>query len=177
MARSFTGNAEILSKAYESQSLDLGAGVVPSEIKQTTSLTSGTGAGAVNEGWSDSRSLAVGSESLDLTALTQTDADGDTIRSAISFSKGKVVTIKNTSSSGYLIVGGGTGGAGAADAWAGTDSMLYSDASRLTVQAGGFISWYSPAGGAVANGTADILEIEAVVATQTYEILVTGEAT
>jgi hypothetical protein len=44
------------------------------------------------------------------------------------------------------------------------------------VSAGGFLLWTDPAGVAVTNTSADVLNLQGVSATQTYDIIIMGES-
>ena len=80
------------------------------------------------------------------------------------------------SAANYLAVGGGTNGASAADAWALAGGPFSADSTIIHIPAGGGWLWYDPAGVAVTNATADILALGGVTTTQSYEIIIVGEA-
>ena len=136
----------------------------------------GTAASQADEVWSDKATVGSGAfTNLDLKALAQLDTGAVTLRT-VDFAVIKGVFIRNLSASGSLKVGGGTGGASAADAWALAGGMFETDASIVSIPFGGGLFWYDPAGVAVTNSTADILALGGVSATQTYEIIIIGEA-
>ena len=155
--------------------LDLGSFREPHVVDYDVTWPTGTAVNQADEVWSDSRSLAVGSENLDFTALPQVTSTGVAVRT-VAFAVIKAIIIRNTSASGRLVVGGGSTGAGAADAFAGTGYPFATDASETEIPFGGAWVWTDPTGVAVTNGATDILHIEAVGATQTYEIEIVGEA-
>jgi len=176
MAASYTAKVLASFIAAEEWTMD-GAGgtaTIPHKVAFDTNLAAGTAAGQVAMAWHDSVSLPVGTGPLQLDGLTQLDAAGATLHS-VAFGVVKGIMIKNTSASGKLTIGGGTGGGGAADAWAGAGTPFVSDASRIDIPFGGLFVWYEPAGTAVANSTADVLEFEATSATQTFQIAIIGE--
>nr|MBC8425163.1 hypothetical protein [bacterium] len=114
----------------------------------------------------------------DLFALTELDDDGDATGRTISLAKVKTLAIRNTSSAGSLLVGGGTNQTPDADAWidGGTEGWLTADASLLRIAAGDAICLTFRAGVTVTNNTSHILSLQGIGSTQTYEILVTGDA-
>jgi hypothetical protein len=175
MAATFT--AELIARlvASETWTLDQGnLGGNSHKVDATVSVAAGTAASEIDLVWSDSRSLAVGTEQLELDNLTQLDSAGATLN-ARTFSVVKAILIRNTTASGLLTIGGGTGGAGAADAFAGAGYPMVADSDKIDIPFGGFFFWYDPAGAAVTNGATDVLEVEATTATQTYEIAIIGE--
>ena len=174
MARTYAANFSVALSGSEVQTLDKGAGSIRHAIEQSANLPSGTADGQVNEIWSDTRTLAVGSENLELDNLTQLDSAGATMRT-VAFAVVKGIVVRNTSASGRIALGGGTTGAGAADAFAGAGYPFAADASEVDIPFGGCWSWYDPVGVAVTNAATDILHVEAFTATQTYEIVIIGE--
>ena len=175
MAAAFTARILARMTATESWSLDQGVlGGSAHKVEADLSASAGTAAEQIDLAWSDARSLPVGSEELELDNLTQLDSAGATVN-ARTFGVVKGILIRNTSASGTLILGGGTGGAAAADAFAGAGYPLVTDASKIAVPFGGLLMWYDPVGVAVTTGATDILHVKATGATQTYEIIILGE--
>lgn len=176
MAATFT--AKVLARVTGSElwALDQGnlGGGNAHKVEAEYDLAAGTATSQTNLIWSDSRSLGVGTEDLELDNLTQLDSAGATLN-ARTFSVVKAICIKNTTSSGTLIIGGGTGGAGAADAFAGAGYPMVDDTDKITIPFGGCFLWYDPVGVAVTNSATDILHVEATGATQTYQITIVGE--
>lgn len=167
----------LLVEAVRSATLDRGSLKEGHAVDFSAVWPSGTSDSQANEVWSDERTVnAAAHDNLDLTSLTQLDSGGSTIRSGVTFSVIKAVFVYNTSSSGYLVVGGGTDGAAAADAWALAGGMFSSDASIVHVPAGGCLLWSDPAGVAVTNSSADILHFGGITANQTYRVIIVGEA-
>ena len=178
MASTYT--AKILARIIGSEIITLDTGNVGGQhtITQDVAYAAGTASSEVDLVWSDSRTLPIGTEQLDLTNLTQLDSAGATVNARI-FSKVKAIMFVNTTAigtAGALIFGGGTGGAGAADAWAGNEHPSATDASRFVLTPGGSAHWTIPAGAAVTNASQDILEVQAIGAEMTYEIVIIGNA-
>lgn len=165
-------------EGVRSAALDAGSLKEVHAVDFAATWPSGTSTSQADEVWSDTRTVnAAAHDNLDLTSLTQLDSSGGTVRAGISFAVIKAVHVVNTSSSGYLVIGGGTDGAAAADAWALAGGMLSSDASIVHVPAGGTFTWSDPAGVAVTNSSADILHFGGVTANQTYKVVIVGEST
>lgn len=164
--------------ATKSDTLDRGSQKALHEIDVTLGWPSGTAASQADEIWSDTRTVnAAAFDNLDLTNLTQLDSSGGTLRSSISFAVVKLVLIRNVSTSGHVLVGGGTDNGSAADAWALAGGMFQTDASLCAIPFGGALLWYEPAGVAVTNSSADVLCVGGVTANQTYQIIILGEST
>lgn len=170
MAASFTASLLVRLKATETWTLDAGVGNIQHLVEQSPSVGAGTADGQIDQAWSDSRSLAVGTEDLELDNLTQLDSAGATLN-ARSFSVVKGIVIKNTSTSGKLTIGGK-----GATAFAGAGYPFVDDTDKADINAGSVWFWYDPAGVAVTNGASDVLLVEATTATQTYDIAIIGEA-
>jgi len=131
----------------------------------------GTGLSKADAVWSDTRSLGVGTELLDLTALVQLDAAAKTIRT-VNLDKVKYIRIKNTTTAattGYLEIG-----AGGANPWIGALWKAADDTT--TVPFLSVLEWGDPSGVAVVAGTGMTINVQAFTATQTYEILIIGES-
>jgi len=152
-------------------------------IEQDATWANGTGAGQVDEVWMGEGTVAAGAfVNLDLKALAQVDDDSVAIRT-IDFASIKKITVKNITAgaTGYLTIGGGTGAASAADAWAGADTPFLTDATINALQTPNsatndraVFKWTSQTGGTVTNTSKDILCLGGVTATQTYQIHITG---
>ena len=178
MAQTAKATIKVDIGGLRSSALDIGANNETIGALVSLAWPNGTATSQVNEIWSEgSRSLAASAnDAFDLTSLTQLDAAGATVRPAVAFSVVKLVYIRNTSATGSLIVGGGTGAGGASDAWALATGLLSADAATTNVSAGGFLLWTDPAGVAVTNTSADVLNLQGVGATQTYDIIIMGES-
>jgi hypothetical protein len=87
--------AQILVDAYvrETRANDVAKEVRTTPFRYWVSLTDGTGASEAQIAWSDSRTLASGSESLTLTGISDT-RDGAAV--TVAFSAVKAVVVKNT---------------------------------------------------------------------------------
>lgn len=113
-------------------------------------LKTGTGSGQVDKIWSDRRTLAAAaSDVLDLAGVL-TDSFG----TAITFSKIKLVYIKNRATTdGYDLRAG-------PDATAGWVGMFIDATDRNRIAAGGCLLWYDPNGQAVGAGATDELWLQ-----------------
>ena len=141
-------------------------------LNEEVSLTwpDGTGASEADEVFIDksvSLTVAASPDDIDLNTLDQVDGDDDSVRT-VDLAKVKGFWLENESSSGSLEVGGA-----AAQAWTG---MLKAANDVLIIPAGGAALILMPAGVAVTNGVADTLRLTAVGATQTYTLLLLGDA-
>jgi len=160
--------------ALRASPLDVGSVSSRHVVETDLSWPDGSGTSQADEVWSDSRSLPAGNETHDLNSLTQLDADGNTVRAAISFDNVKRLVIKNTltaGAAGILTVGGG----GVAP-FEGSGTPFEAAGSTTDVVAGGEMVWTSPVGGVCTALVKDLL-ITAAGATVTYDILVIGDAT
>ena len=112
--------------------------------------------------WSAAASLSSsGTKDYDLQGLTQQDADGNTVRGSISFSKpGTGGTLK--------------AGAAASDPWVGNDTPFPASTDVASIPRSAALVWISPDGGAVSS-SAKVLRLEASSA-QSFEILIVGES-
>jgi len=159
--------------------MDLGTLTFPATCEQALTWPDGTSASQADEVWSDEATITSGAYlNLDLKALAETDDDGDATGRTVDFAKVKILCIVNTSSTGSLVVGGGTDNGGAADAWidGGTEGWLAADSDLDRIPAGGSMFRVFPSGVTVTNTTSDILGLGAVGANQTIEILLAGNA-
>lgn len=125
----------------------------------------GTGSGQVDRIWSDRRTLASsGTDTLDLAGVL-TDSYGSTI----TFSKIKLVYIKNRSSTDGVDL---RAGPDATNGWVG----MFIDASdRNRIAAGGCLLWYDPNGQSVGAGATDELWVQNDGSVSCdYDIIVVG---
>lgn len=158
-------------EAGRTVSLDQGSSRAMHALAESLSWPSGTAASQADEVWSDQREVASGAnDDLELDSLTQVDADGNTVRS-VSLAVVKLVYIRNISTSGRVDVG-----AAASNPWAGAGLPFVDGSDKAAIPFGGGWLWYDPAGVAVSNGSADVLRVAGVTATQTYQIIIVGEA-
>jgi len=158
-------------QAARSVTLDQGTSKALHALAEALSWPSGTAASQADEVWSDKRDVAAAAnDDLELDSLTQVDADDNTVRS-VSFAVIKLVYIRNISTSGRVDVG-----AAASNPWAGAGFPFVDGSDKAAIPFGGGWLWYDPVGVAVSNGSADVLRIAGVTATQTYRILIIGEA-
>ena len=155
---------------------DLGAFSLDPLLSLVTDYAAGTGSGEIDQQWSDARQLAAAAhDDLDLTSLPAATADPR--GAGVAFSAVKRIAVLKTDSGDYLEIGGGTDGAGAADALAGTDDYPFSADGDIVQVVGqnGLWLWINPEGCAVAAGTA-VLHIGGITSTQDYQILILGNA-
>lgn len=164
-------------EAVDVTQMDQGVSKILHELELALGWPDGTAVNTANEVWSDSRTItAAAFENFDLTALAQLDDGAVTLRT-IDFATIKAILIKNTSTAGRLRVGGGTNNGSAVDAWALNGAPWISDASMTDIPFGGWFAWGDPTGVAVTGTSADILSLGALVANQTYEMVIIGKAT
>ena len=160
--------------------MGLGTETYPATVEESLNWPDGSGANQADEMWTDDAGsvAATAFVNLDLFALAQVDDDGDPVRN-VSLANVKAIEIRNTSSADYLTVGGGTGGGGETDAWidaVGTEGWLFADNDLMNIPAGGGICIWFPSGVTVTNTTSHILCIAGKTSTQTYEIIIIGDA-
>lgn len=128
-------------------------------VNEALTFLDAAGALGVTSQWKDSRTLT-GTENLDL-------AGGVTNRFGVvkTFTKNKVLYVKNAHTSGTITVGGGS------NAFVGWFS------GSTVLGAGEGMLFFSPlaAGKTVTAGTGDILQIVASVSAMAYDIVVLGE--
>jgi hypothetical protein len=154
-----------------------GSSSVVERLRSLYTFPDGTDPGEADAFWADVDTVAAGAiDALELDNLAALPGIG-----AVTFSKIKGIAVANKSASGYLTLGGGSGGSTTpnADSWSDTDagvdgSPFSADGSFIRVGAGDVFVWTAKAGIPVVNTTADKLGIEGFVATQSYEILVWG---
>ncbi|MBN2293494.1 MAG: hypothetical protein JXM70_13780 [Pirellulales bacterium] len=134
-------------------------------LRALADLNDGTGTDQADMVWHvEDQILAAGNSStLDLENLSQS-IFGDAI--SLSMAKVKAILIVNTSSSGYLLVGGAAG-----DEWL---EPFAAAGDKVKVMPGGQLLLANPGGGwSVGAGSTD-LKIEAVMAQATYDIAILG---
>ena len=147
---------------HEIGSHDLGSKRAEHVMELAKGLAAGTGDNQVNLAWSDRRSLAATSEDLDLSGGL-TGAFGDTL----TFSKVKVIVIRNNDDTDNLTVGGA-----AANQFA---SWVADASDKVVIAPEGYLVLVAPLDGyAVTAGTADLLKVDAGAATISYDIAVIG---
>ena len=183
MADTVTATITATIKAHVSQTYADGASsVVEPSISYSDSLAAGTGSDQCDEVWSASQTVtAAAFDNHDLTSLTQKDSAGATIRTGISFGEVKSILIHNTTDSGtggYLLVGGGTDGAGALDAFTGSagEGWLEGDGDKLSIPPESMIAMNFPDGVTVTDTSNDVLCVAAVTQDQAYKIIIVGVA-
>lgn len=136
--------------AHETSNGDISRTLRATPVSYAMSLSDGTGASQAQVVWSDSRTLAGASESLDPASLSDT-RDGAAV--TVTMTAVKVAYLRNTHASISLTAAGGPFGSG------------------VTVQPGGVA--------AVASPTAGGLSAAAITATgsagATYDIVLIGE--
>ena len=157
----------------------IGGGInkIQERLSASQVLPDGTTTGKAERMWGDARTVTAGAvDALELDNLPSIAGPG-----AVTFSKIKGLVVKNLSATGYLTLGGGSGGktAPAADAWSGTDagvvgSPFSADASTIHLGPGDVFAWSSLAGVSVVTTNGDELGVEAFTANQDYEILMWG---
>jgi hypothetical protein len=148
-------NAQIMLSilAHETSAGDLSRTLRATPASYALSLTDGTAANQAQVVWSDSRTLAGSSESLNLASLADT-RDGAAVSVAITAAK--AVYIKNSHASISLTFAG---------------SPL--PAGGLTVAAGGAYTQIDPSSSGMATGTVTVTGS----AGATYDIVLIGEGT
>lgn len=180
MADTVTTTIQLKLQAKRSVNMDNGTETVTHTVSEDTSFVDGTSTSQNDEVFCVTRTItAAAYENHDLTSLTQDDGDGNTVRSSITFAGGvKTLGIRNTSSSGYLVIGGGTDntGDGSSDEWVGAagEGWLVDDSDLIHLPAGAEMFWTFPAGVSVGAGN-KVLGMGAVTADQTYELIITGD--
>lgn len=171
-----TAKTQITVSGVDSSALDLGQVALRHALSAQTDWPDGSAVGSIEAIWSDRRTLAAAAgENLDLNALIQAYAAGGAVKSIV-LDKVKAIYLEITSAvPGLLTIGGGSTGAGAADAWAGAGTPFAADGTLLQLQAGsGLFVWQNPVGGAVTAVTSHILRMEASGLEVTYDIVILG---
>lgn len=165
---------ELLVEGLRTTTLERGVQRTLHSIASALAWPSGTTSSTADEVWSDTRTVAAGvDDNLQLDSLAQLDDADNTLRT-VTFTKIKLLAIRNTSAADYLAVGGGSTGAGAADAFAGANYPLAADNDLIHVGAGGLFLWMDPDGVDVTNGATDILNLRGITSSQTYELVLIG---
>ena len=171
-----TAKTHVSVAGIDSDSLDLGTIALRHDLAVAANWPDGAAAGSIEAMWSDKRTLADGAgESLDLNSLPQLDAAGGTLKTIV-FDKIKAIYVSiATAAPGLLTIGGGSTGAGAADAWAGAGTPFAADGTLIQLQAGdGVFVWQNPAGGDVTAVASHLLRMEASGLEVTYDIVILG---
>ena len=175
-----TATTSLEHSAKRTVGMDKGEQTWTSTLTSQRTWADGTGTGAAQDVFCVTRTItAAAFENLDLTSLTQDDDDGTTVRT-VTFVQIKAIMIKNTTAAGtggYLVVGGGTDNAGAADAWTGTagQGWLVDDSDLLHIPNDSEICMTFGPGVSVTNTSNDILGLGAVTQDQTYTIHIIGD--
>jgi hypothetical protein len=163
-----TLNAQILLQllATENSSSDLSTTVRRTNVSESLTFTNGTGANQAQIVWSDSRTIAAGSnESIDLLSL-------DDDRGTLVFSAIKAIYVRATGASSVFWTGFGVG-----DDWD-TGPLQAPAASGLFIPPGGLLLVTNPsaAGWAVAAPSNEIaIQNSSETAAATYDIILIGE--
>ncbi|MCK2214289.1 hypothetical protein MF672_010870 [Actinomadura sp. ATCC 31491] len=166
---SLSTRLELILRASQTSSLDLGAAAYTPQISKTLSLTSGTTAGKADRLFTDRRTLsASATENLDLAA-SLADAFGATI----TFAKVKLLYVAASASNSNNVVIGGAGSNG----WI----TPFGDATdKLVLRPGAFVLLGTGAadatGYAVTASTGDILLVanSGAGTSVTYDIAIVG---
>jgi len=176
MADLITGSVKIDVNLLQTQVISGELSPSRRAIDFVQQFAAGTADAQLDELWSTAKdfSQVVGQTDYDLQALAQTDDAGGAVRSGISLDGVKVIAIENTSavtSTGYLLIG-----AGAAAPWDGLTTPFAVATAKIALYPGDAFVWTSRAGGVV-TATEKDLRVAAVTATQTYTMVIGGEAT
>jgi len=156
-----TATTRVLIFGKFTNSLDLSEPIEPLGLVNDTAFTNGTSANQANQIWSDTRTAAASTDSLDLTGGL-TDAFG----SAITFAKVKGIYMvnKSTTSGETLILGGIFMGV-----------MLGGLTQTINVEAGATLLLTAPVDGfAVTNGITDQITVNPGGNTITYDVAIIG---
>lgn len=137
--------------AHETSSGDLSRTLRATPASYAVAISDGTGAAQAQLAWSDARTMAGASETLNLAALADT-RDGASVTATITAPK--VIYIKNTSGSTALTFSGGP-----------------LSASGVTIAAGGFCVLADQSAAGMPAGTITVTG----AASATYEIVILGE--
>jgi hypothetical protein len=153
--------------AHESSSGDISQTLRATPATYSLSLGNGTGANQAQVVWSDSRTIGVTPDDINLLSLSDD-------RGAVAFSSIKLAYIKNTSAADQIDI---VAGEGVANTWGGFGYGDEGGVSSLPLSQGGavFVANPTAAGIAVSQG-ARILRVNGTAGT-TYEIILIGEGT
>ena len=160
MSLPVTGNVKCSVSASEALVSELATGTLSSTLSYALSFANGTGANAINQWWTDTRTLAV-STPVTLTASALTDGLGRTV----AFTKIRLLMVKNNGTAN-LIVGGAT-----------APVPIFSDVSdKIPVRPGGCLIIVAPdaSGIGVTATTADGLKLDPGATACPVEILILG---
>ena len=125
-------------------------------------MATGTGSGQASQVFHDTRSLNATSESLDFAGGSLTNPLGV----ALTFTKIKAIIVKvsDTAPGNFEISRPNLG-----------LTLFGADLDKITLEPGGLFVWVSPGAGiTVGAGASDLLKIENLGATATYDIIVVG---
>lgn len=166
MAESVTGNIKISANFALAGTVDLGNTAYQLNYSQTHTFTNGTGAAAVNNIWSDTRTIAASTtEDLDLAGGV-VNAFGTTL----TFTKIKGIIIHAASgNTNNVVVGGDTNGL---IGWVGASNDL------INIRPGGTFALIDPGAGGytVTATTGDILQVanSSSGSSVSYDIVIIG---
>lgn len=167
-------NSKLLARvqAIDSSVLDMGGSTIRHELEVALNILDGVDDGDADEVWTHNHDLATGTETHDLTNLTQLDANGSTVRSGINFAVVKLLMTVNreaVGTAGQLRMGGA-----GANPFDGDGSPFQVAGGKIDIPGGGVWLWWNPAG--VSTSSANNLLIEAATADQEYDLIVLGES-
>jgi hypothetical protein len=166
MTESVTGNVKITANFALAGTVDLGSTAYQVNESYLHTFTNGTGAGAINNIWTDTRTLAASTtEDLDLAGGV-----ANAFGSTLTFTKIKGIIIHAASTNtNNVVVGGDSNGL---IGWVGAANDL------INVRPGGTFCIIEPnaAGYAVTAGTGDILQIanSSSGSSVVYDIIILG---
>lgn len=161
MSLPVTGNVKCSVNASEALVSELASGTLSSALAYALPFANGTGANAINQWWTDTRTLGV-STPVTLTASALSDGLGRTI----AFSKIRLIMIKNNGTAN-LIVGGAT-----------APVPIFSDPTdKIPIRPGGVLLIVAPdaSGIPVTVTTADGLKLDPGATACLVETLILGE--
>lgn len=168
MADTLTGRCSLSINWVHTKDLDLSDPVDRFSLVMEEAFAAGSGSGQVNKAFRDNRTLAGGAnEELDL-AGGLTDAFGATL----TFTKIKVLAIRNNADSALSVGGAAANGF---SAWAGDPTDIVKLAAAGADGSPFALLICDPAGVAVTAGTGDLLKIALAAGTGgTYDIIILG---
>ena len=163
-------------QANDADPMDLGGALLRHLFEASNDWPAGPLAAQCTEAWSDERTLVAGVHlNLNLNAGLLA-ATGDPRGAGVTFSKIMGIAILKVTDTDYIQIGGGTDGAGAVDAIAGTDDYPFvadSDMGQVVGENGVWI-WMNPEGATIDAGAA-VFHIEAITTDQTFKIIFLGQ--
>lgn len=157
-----TAGLTVRLKTQETLTLGIEIGQVPGDLNLALTFANGTGANAINQRWTKTRTATAAPDTWTLSAIT------DDLGRSIPFAKVRLVIIQNLGVADLKV------GNAASHPWA---APFGSTTSMLRVPAGGFIIIAAPtaAGLAVGSGTSDQIMIDPGAATVDYQMVFLGE--